>query len=208
MALSTFVKISNVNNLSDARYAAGMGVDLLGFDLEESSSNYVSPEKFKEITGWISGPRFVAEFNLTHPDRMLKLINDYPEIAYLEISEAHHLKMLLNTNFGLIFKIDINKEGALSELLSQAKFYKEAHVIISLESKTEELKEGQIAQIAELAESVDLLLGFGLDSGNVKEILKLTKVKGIALKGGDEIKPGLKDFDELSEILEVLEIED
>ena len=35
-----------------------------------------------------------------------------------------------------------------------------------------------------------------------------SKVKGISLKGGEEIRPGYKDFDELADILEALEIED
>lgn len=35
MALKTFVKISGVNNLSDARYCAGMGVNQLGFNIED-----------------------------------------------------------------------------------------------------------------------------------------------------------------------------
>ncbi|WP_332910561.1 hypothetical protein [Algoriphagus boritolerans] len=42
MALSTFVKINSVTNLTDARYGAGMYVDLLGFDLDDSSQNFMS----------------------------------------------------------------------------------------------------------------------------------------------------------------------
>jgi len=40
------------------------------------------------------------------------------------------------------------------------------------------------------------------------ELVEETGVKGIEMEGGEEIKPGLKDFDELAEILEALEIED
>ena len=60
MALKTFVKISSVNNLSDARYCAGMGVDIIGFDLHEGSDHYVSPSKFKEIERWISGVKLAG----------------------------------------------------------------------------------------------------------------------------------------------------
>ena len=55
MALSTFVKIDGVTNLSDARYCAGMYVDVLGFNLEESSQKFLNPTQYEEITGWVSG---------------------------------------------------------------------------------------------------------------------------------------------------------
>ena len=41
--LKTLIKVSNINNLSDARYCAGMGVEMLGFSMDE-----LSIEKFKE----------------------------------------------------------------------------------------------------------------------------------------------------------------
>ena len=61
MALKTLVKVGNISNLSDARYCAGMGVDMLGFRVISGQEHYVSPELFKEIRGWFSGPSVVAE---------------------------------------------------------------------------------------------------------------------------------------------------
>ncbi len=37
MALKTIVKVGNITNLSDARYCAVMGVDMLGFCLNKQS---------------------------------------------------------------------------------------------------------------------------------------------------------------------------
>src|SRR5690606_35497353 len=70
MALKSFVKISEVNNLSDARYCAGMTVDLMGFDLCKESEYFISPETFMELTGWVSGPEFVGEFGLSTEDNI------------------------------------------------------------------------------------------------------------------------------------------
>ena len=60
MSLVTKVKAANITNLSDARYCAGMGVDWIGFPLSQ-----VNPTVFSEITGWLSGPQWVVEFQ-TH----------------------------------------------------------------------------------------------------------------------------------------------
>ena len=61
MPLKTFVKVGCITNLSDARYCAGMGVDMLGFRAVESQENYIKPSQFQEIRGWIAGPLVVAE---------------------------------------------------------------------------------------------------------------------------------------------------
>ena len=44
MSLQTFVKVGEITNLSDARYCAGMGVDLLGFNVVENTPGYVDSE--------------------------------------------------------------------------------------------------------------------------------------------------------------------
>ena len=208
MSLKTFVKISNINNLSDARYCAGMYVNLMGFSLEENNKNFISPEKFKEITDWLSGLEYVAEFEESHPDTILEIVKEYPAINYLEIQEEIHLKMLVNSSFGLILKCKVEDLDTIDDLISKSKSYADFGVTLHLVSDTLELDEAISSKIKELAEKCQVLLGFGLDAATIDDVLVSTKVKGISLEGGDEIKPGLKDFDELADILEVLELED
>jgi phosphoribosylanthranilate isomerase len=52
-----------------------------------------------------------------------------------------------------------------------------------------------------------IILGIGIKKEELDLILNEIKPAGISLKGGEEIKPGLKSFDELSSILEELEID-
>ncbi|WP_186757891.1 phosphoribosylanthranilate isomerase [Echinicola salinicaeni] len=208
MALKTFVKISTVNNLSDARYCAGMYVNLMGFNLEENNKNFLSPEKFKEMTNWLSGLDYVAEFETTHPDKILETIKDYEGISYIQVSEEHHLQMLLNTSYSIIWNKWTESKDELKELINKAESLKDNKVTLLLESSSLKLNEETTALVKELSGQCDVLLGFGLDADHIDETISATQVKGIAMKGGDEIKPGLKDFDELADILEALEIED
>jgi phosphoribosylanthranilate isomerase len=208
MALSTFVKISSVTNLSDARYCAGMYVNMLGFDLEENSKNFMSPQKFSEITGWLSGVDFVAEFKNSHPEKVLALVQDYPGITFIEIQEESYLRMFVNSSFGIIFKKNLLSEEELDDLIAKASFFNDFGVMLHLVSDHLELNEVIIQKIKSLADDVDVLIGFGIYPDSVKNLIEKTGAKGIVLQGGDEIKPGLKDFDELSEILEILEEED
>jgi phosphoribosylanthranilate isomerase len=56
------IKLSNITNLSDARYAAAVGIDYIGFCFDTNDANYIPPVKAKEIFEWTSGTIVVAEF--------------------------------------------------------------------------------------------------------------------------------------------------
>lgn len=208
MALRSFVKISAVTNLSDARYCAGMYVNLIGFDLEENSKNFTSSKKFNEITGWLSGVDFVAEFQSTHPEKILTLVQEYNGISFIETMEETYLRMLVNSSYGIILKKKLESEEELDELIAKAQFFKDFGVVLHLVSNSLDLDSSIIEKLKTLASSVDVLLGFGIEPDTIGKIIEETGIKGIALEGGEEIKPGLKDFDELAEILEALEVEE
>ena len=119
MALKTFVKISNVTNLSDARYCAGMGVDLIGFSIDPDSDFYVSPEKAVEIAEWLAGVEFVAEFYGTDVNNLKSRIADYP-ISYVEYSRPELTYEILALGYSTIFKVSVPddfKEPELSETI-------------------------------------------------------------------------------------------
>jgi len=209
MALKTFVKISNVNNLSDARYCSGMYVNLMGFSLEKNNEYYVTPTAFKEITDWLSGLEYVAEFSNSHPDNILEAMAQYDGFSYIQIAERLHLPMLKNTSYSLIFKYTIEKAEDLDDLLDLAPTLRENDILLNLESDTSMEITGEIQkEIKKIAAKCELLLGFGFDDKNVDQLLDTIPLKGISMKAGHEIKPGIKDFDEMADILEALEVED
>lgn len=208
MALKTFVKINSVNNLSDARYCAGMYVHLMGFSLEKYDKNYLSPDKFKELTDWLSGLEYVAEFETAHPSNILETIKDYPGITYIQIQEKAHLQMLVNTGYAMILAQEIKDVDDVLQLIAIVPSFKEYGVTILLNGGFRNLPAEFVPHIRALAEEVTVLLGFGIHADTIEEVLEQTRVKGIALRGGNEIKPGFKDFDDLADILEALEEEE
>lgn len=206
MALRTFVKINSLTNLTDARYGAGMYVDLLGFNLDRTSDKYVNPEQFKEISGWISGVEFVAEFSHEYRPDILEVLNGYPEISWIEYDRIAELKALAGKGFGLIYKMDIHEVRSIEPEVAEA-LSKEG-ILFHVVSKDNFLSEDDLLVINKLHENCKVILGYGVEVENVRRLVAETGVYGISLTGGDEIKPGLKDMDELSEILEKLEMEE
>lgn len=208
MALKTFVKISSVNNLSDARYCAGMYVDLIGFDLESHSDSYIKPESFIEITNWISGPALVGEFDSYSPEAMLKTAANYPSLDYLQVSNEQYIPEIINSGYKLILKKTVDSSQNLRALETLAKYLGNQGIFLLLDSNhSQTLSEDMATVLRNLASNCKILLGYGFNAENVVDILDKTMVEGISMKGGQEIKPGLRDFDELADILEVLEID-
>lgn len=206
MALSTFVKLNSVTNLTDARYGAGMYVDLLGFDLDESSQNFMSPEQFSEISGWVSGVDFVGEFSHEFHPAISEILKKYPAISWIEYDRIEELEALVGKGYGLIYKMNLEEVRRIEP--DVAKTLNQSGIIFHLVSIDENLSGEDLEVIKKLAADCRVILGSGITLENVQSLVDETGIYGISLSGGKELKPGLKDLDKLAEILEKLEIEE
>ena len=55
--------IRGINNLSDARYCAGMGADKLTFVLDPALPGHLDARTVKELAGWVAGVELIGEFD-------------------------------------------------------------------------------------------------------------------------------------------------
>lgn len=207
MALKTLVKVSEVNNLSDARYCAGMGVDLVGFSIDKDNEKCISPENYKVITGWIEGVKNVLEFNTSTTEEILEALTvyktDYIQISNEDVATALATKALPEP---LIFKINLKNDLSVYRSIFESLSEKVSHFLI--ESDNEDIiSEKTFNELTYLSTKYPIIIGFGISTENLEQILTTIKPIGLALKGGDEIRPGYKDFDELADILEELELD-
>lgn len=205
MSLKTVVKINRITNLTDARYCSGMHVDLLGFSLESTSPNFVSGSQFKEITGWIAGIAYAAEFSQSTAAEIIALLPSYSGISYIESEHLDTLLALKDLGLGLIYKVSIEQLLLLPEL---KKLLNGQEITLHLTSSQETITIENHTLIKKLSSFSKVLIGFGVQADSASQLSVLPGVYGLALDGGDEIKPGLRDFDQLADILESLELED
>ena len=71
----------------------------------------------------------------------------------------------------------------------------------------EHLKESYMASaLPGWCENYPIILDLDFTPQNIHEILKLVKPKGIQVRGGEEIRTGVKDFEEIDYLLEELEL--
>jgi phosphoribosylanthranilate isomerase len=204
MPLKCFVKVGNITNLSDARYCAGMGVDLLGFPVEEAMPGYVRPEAYQAIAGWIAGVQFVGEITDADNVNLTQLLQNY-QLDWLQVSHTSDWQGLLHYQLPLICRVDWLAIGSASQFFA---VYGQVAPHVSwflLEAEYESMTDSTLSAIREIAEQYPVLLGFGIEPNTVGAAIGQTGAKGIALKGSEEIRPGYKDFGALADILEVLE---
>jgi len=206
MALKTFVKLNSITNLTDARYGAGMYVNLLGFDLSGNTSNSITPDTFREITGWVSGVDFVGEFTHGSGLDLLDVLKAYPSITWIEYDYFEGLRALIGSDYSLIYKVRLDDLADLEQEI--VALLNEFEIVVHVVSEDSDLSESGLAAVKYLAKHTKVLLGTGVTAENILGLVDDAGIFGISLTGGEEIKPGLKDLNELADILEKLETEE
>ncbi len=188
MPLKTLVKVGSITNLSDARYCAGMGVDLLGFRVLEGQENYINPKTFQEIRGWVTGPAIAAEiYGITSAEELRQIMADYrPDYLEMDVADFN----CIGEHIALPYVLCV-KDGTTTSLPALSP--QPAYLLVSPEANTSDLSVPVLWAIKTKNEATSAAAN--------------PAVKGICLDGGHEIRPGLKNYDDLADILELLEVD-
>lgn len=193
MPLKTIVKVGNITNLSDARYCAGMGVSMLGFPIDDGLPLHLSPQTYKEISGWVSGVTLVGEIKDKIPE-------DY-EVDFIQFSNFSMIQNVHGNDIPYIFSIDLKETDHL-EIRELSKYANPEYYLL-------QIPEGyEMSEIKELASFLNapILLGYCKSTDDVDKYIN-AESNGIALLGSYEDKPGFKDYDQIADVLEYLDAE-
>jgi len=203
MALKTFVKVSAISNLSDARYCSGMGVDQLGFNLNPTDADAVSPEKCLEILNWVAGVQRVGEFGNLPVEQIGQIQQQLP-LDLIEVSVIDHVEKVHGFGKPVSVRLDISHPSELNQLKGHLSYLDELVQQVIITSDKQELFEKIKEALAYYNGHIRLIRGFGNTAENLSE---LANFGGIELKGSQEEKPGFKEYGEVMDLLEALEVE-
>ena len=200
MTLKTMVKVEQITNLSNARYCAGMGVNMLGFVVDDGSEFFISPEQFREISGWVAGVEFVGEISGSH----IPELTGY-SFSYLQVSDRALPEIVHASGYACIFYINTANyvPEHIALMMEEQQKYVSYFLLEGL--NPDSLDDAELERITTWAASYPVWLGSGITPHNLEKLLA-SGIRGIALYGGTESKPGFKDYDELADILEALDI--
>lgn len=194
--LQTKVILSRVTNLSDARYASGMGVDYIGFSINPENSQYVTIEQAKTISDWLSGVSIIADIG----DSVTTDMAEYAA-AYIQTSNTS----LINELDEPILALDVNDVNINDVINTMAT--SSANVSFFILNVESELMSALQPQLKELCRRYPIYISAEFDSQNLAFVLRDIKPTGIVLLGSIEEKPGFSSYDGIADILEQLEVE-
>ena len=197
------VKLGNITNLSDARYAAASGIDYLGFCFDTNNQNYIAPIKAKEVIDWITGCEIVAEFgNQTIEE--IQTISELLKADLIELNNQILPNELSQFNKPIIKKIDINNfdsDGLIKEIESYKNQVELFHLFSSKKIDLDEKK------FTDFFNQHKIIFGFELNADTIISTINSFKPYAINFYGKDEEKTGYKDFEEMNELLELIRTE-
>ena len=189
MPLKTLVKVSHLSNLSDARYCAGMGVEMLGFRVVEGSDSYMAPEVFRDIRGWISGPRIIAElYGITGKTDITSIIQAYAP-DYFELSYEEYERMASSLSLPCI--VSISRASQIETLGNK----KDIEYLIA----------DQNTSCDDISASPYPVLIKATSIQKLHEQLSEGCFKGFVVEGPSESRPGITNYDQIGIMLEALD---
>ena len=190
--------IRGINNLSDARYCAGMGADKLTFILDPALPGHLDTKAVKELAGWIAGVELIGEFDQLSPFEINAIA---AECALDAILLRHPRSTEELAEIAPPVYIELSPESAAG---AQNQPTSVVGIIVEL---PEEISAETLTALRSLSQRQPLWLGPGLNPARARHLTQQLELAGLVFPSGDEVKPGLRDFDQLEAVFEALETE-
>ncbi|UBM59436.1 hypothetical protein LAG90_02030 [Marinilongibacter aquaticus] len=177
------VLVSELSNLSDARYCAGMGVQFLSFELNENHPSHIGFKKMVEIKNWLMGPQIGGRLEHWSED----IPFDELQLDFLIINKVSDLDKARSKAAQVMLEVDHNE-------LSMINLHEFDHVILH------ELPE-------EKPEHFSVFYAIEIDAENWEDVVESDDFEKLVLKGNHEERPGFSQYEQLMDVLEALEDE-
>ncbi|MDX1479607.1 MAG: hypothetical protein R3301_17970 [Saprospiraceae bacterium] len=166
---------TGITNLTDARYFSAMGVDWMGFDLTREPR--ISRERMQAIMDWVEGPRWLVELDGTALEGLPEGIAGVVVPAGQALRDWHG-QTIVSVSTGLPADADV----ALVDVTRDARLP---------------------AWVADAEMPVWIRAPW--DEALLSKILPMAPQAGIVLSGSTEEAVGIRDYDAMDALFELLE---
>ncbi len=205
------IKFGEINNLSDARYAAGTGATLMGFNLSASHPKSVSVENMKEISGWAAGPAIVTEWENETADIIASTCNRL-DIEYVQLNTFNPVvTAALKPEFCVIQNIELSADSHTGDLINKLNEVNGLAMYYMLSFKNLKDQEAFLSKpgnelfVKDLCRDQPVILNFVFNASNVLGVIEKFNPFGINIVSKGETKPGIQDFSEMNDLFDVIE---
>ncbi|RYY17652.1 MAG: hypothetical protein EOO36_09395 [Cytophagaceae bacterium] len=206
MSLALPVLVRGINNLSDARYCAGMGAQGLIFTLDANLPGAVDGATARELAGWVAGVDIIGEFGHVAGAEINRLVEECGLTGVLlRLDRARQawpeglaVPALIEVPQGVV----IDKAHYANAITDLTAAFPHGFALFSAPPQP---YPADYAYWHALARQAPLWLAGPDSPTEAADLAQGVHPAGLILAGGDEIKPGLRDFTELEAVFEALE---
>jgi phosphoribosylanthranilate isomerase len=202
------IKADGITNLTDARYFAAKEVEWLSFNFTEGAPDYINPSVAKAIAAWVEGVELVGKW------------------AFLSVSEINEWAKLLNLNLVQIddflisfqkqpLEVAVIKRFVVSSFETMDALREEMQhlepLVVAFELDFEHLNWHDLNQLShlqglkKLSHDFKIIFKMNIQPAEIESFKSEFKPYGLTVCGGEEEQVGVKSFDELDAIFDILE---
>ena len=211
--LKTRIKANCINNLTDARYFSARGAEWLTYDMDKESTDYLEPPKLMAITGWVEGPMTVAKFQkqTVQEIKKLKKLIDF-DVA--EMGMNYSIEDIMGLEGIKVQKTIVITPGLrVEDLEEEMEPFKGLVDCFILDFQKYKMSWNEIfndppfsiTTLKEFCKNNNVILDIPFEAKETEEILNEMKPYGLCVAGGVEEKVGMKSYDELDDVFDLLE---
>lgn len=198
----TRIKICGITNLVDARDAAGLGVDFLGFVFCRQSKRYVAYPTVKKIVKAL--PSFVEKVGV-FVNEDIELVKKIASRCGIKIVQLHgkespeYCQQLKENNFKVIKAINLNDEEDLKKISEYQSVID--YLLVDSGDEAGFGGSGNLAnwELALRAKDIfpGIFLAGGLTPENVRTAIEKVNPLAVDVASGVERIPGKKDYQKM-----------
>jgi phosphoribosylanthranilate isomerase len=190
----------HIANLTDARYFAAKEVTWLAFQLDPNHPMYLDPSLMQAMRAWVQGPGIAGEFAADAPAAEVRAAADFYPLDAVIVGPSTAID--LRTERMVIVRLPAQRDVVEDFTLK----YPNPTMPLLLEPSptgTDWMTEAQ--WIEPIAKSRPVWLVYEAAPDQLVAVLEATSAVGIGLAGSEEEQVGMKTFDDIEAIFEVLE---
>jgi phosphoribosylanthranilate isomerase len=198
------IKICGITRFEDARIAASLGVDALGFIFSPGSPRYIEPSAVREIIRHL--PPFCSKVGV-FVDTPVAAIIDIARLSGIDTVQLHGAEVpeaCAKIPFPVIKAFSVHPE---IDINSFERYNVSGYLLDTWDQKskggTGKTFDWSIAERA-ARKYKSLILAGGLGPTNIKEALDQVVPYGIDVNSGVEIKPGVKNPQKMHDVIELV----
>ncbi len=184
------LKISNITNLTDARFFSAIGANYLGFSFDVLNENNISITKAKEIINWLHEPVVVGEFGIHQTKEEIEFIANEMKLNEIQIPYLDLQKM----------ELDFEK------FLEIEDFSSAVNISLSTDFLVIKIKASDIQNedLIKFISNNKVFIETDFTTENILSITESLNPFGIQITCKKEEKTGFSAVDEYADILEII----